>query len=402
MADTGTIILKRGTNMPYDNAQDDTAGDTGTKVLLKGEPGAQIVGLSQFNRSGAGILGVAQYNYPNRLWCGMDGYGDETASAPSRETDASFDNVTYANVYPYTGSVIENVDYTRPLWMGAEIRAYEPLKEDGGTAGDYVILKADWNKPSDFVLVTQKAISAMPLRVYERKPDPTDTVPPDAAGVTANREFVEFGVWTNTGTGGSNHLSTTFNNSFANKVTASIKYCFPDQNGADNGDGTQPSSWIPGNSYTGSPHYLLCSREVFAASDGNPPTVQLGFIASVNAFNAYLADSAGAKVALLGADGATKGKQTFLSPIGVESYVEILPYNIGATQYPATITSALEGAASIFDTNIIDLSMGGAAELIEIGDGSTNGNTATTIYGQLTVTGSTILSADTMIDGGTF
>lgn len=107
-------------------------------------------------------------------------------------------------------------------------------------------------------------------------------------------------------------------------------------------------------------------------------------------------------VALLGADGATKGKQTFLSPIGVESYVEILPYNIGATQYPATITSALEGAASIFDTNIIDLSMGGAAELIEIGDGSTGGNTATTIYGQLTVTGSTILSADTMIDGGTF
>jgi hypothetical protein len=399
MAGNGNLILKRGTNMPYDYTQDDVANDTGAKVLLKGMPAVQIVGLSQFYRTDTNKLGVAQYNYPNRLWCGMDGYGDETASAPLRETDTSFDNVTYSGVYAYTGTPDETVDYTRPLWMGAEIRAYQPLKEDGNANGDYVILKADWNKPSDFILVTQKAISAMPLRVYERKLDPTDTVAPD--GASNNREFVEFGVWTNTGTAGSGHSATTFNSSFANRVTASIKYCFPDSTGNDNGNGTESLSWIPGNSYAGAPHYLLCSREVFAAQGGEPATVQLGFVESFNAFNAYLGDVAGAKVALLGSDGAAKGTQSFQSPIGIENYLDLRAYTdeFSATN-PATIKSSTATAASIFDTYVTDISVGGAAQLIEIGDQSTDGVTSTVIYGDLTINGNTTITGDVDIDGG--
>lgn len=397
MADPGTIILKRGSNMPYNYTQDDTSGDTETKVLLKGEPGAQIVGLSQFFRSGSGINGVAKFNYPNRLWMGVNGY----APSGSEETDTTFDNVTYSGVYSYGGGTDETVDFSRPLWMGAEIRAYQPLKEDGGSNGDYVILKADWNKPSDFVLVTQKAISAMPLRVYERNLDPTNTTPPDSSAT--NREFMEFGSWSNTGTAGSNQSATTFNSSFANRVTTSVKYCFPDLTGNDNGNGSQTTSWIPGNSFSGPPHYLLCSREVFAAQGGEPATVQLGFIPSVNAFDAYLADNAGAKVALLGSDGAAKGTQSFQSPIAIENALDLLAYtDISNPSNPATIKSSTATAASIFDTGVLDISLGGASELIEIGDGSTNGNTATTIYGELTVTGPTNLSTDTVIDGGTF
>lgn len=107
-------------------------------------------------------------------------------------------------------------------------------------------------------------------------------------------------------------------------------------------------------------------------------------------------------LAVLGSDGAAKGKQSFGSPIGIENYLELTGYSQNGVNKPATITTAATTAASIFDTEITDLSMGGAAELIEIGDGSTNGNTATTIYGQLTVTGPTVLSTDTVIDGGTF
>jgi hypothetical protein len=389
---TGNLILKRGTTMPYNSTQDDSVGDTEAKVLLKGMPAAQIVGLSEFYRSTTGLTGFAQNNYPNRLWLGMDSFGLNNGG--TAESDATFDNSQYTSAYPYTGSPATNVDQTRPLWVGAEIRAYYPQKEDGGTNGDFVVLKADWNRPSDYVLVTQKAISAMPLRVYERKLDLTDTAQPDTSGT--NREFIEFGAWTNANGGASSGDSvTTFNSNFANRVTASLKYCFPDQTGND-GD-----IWVPGNS-GGGVYYFLCSKTVYAANGAEPATVQLGFVQSFAAFNAYLADTAGAKVALLGSDGATKGKQTFQSPIGIDNYLEVNPYNDISTQYPATIKSTLSGAASIFDTNITDLSIGGATELIEIGDGSTNGNTATTIYGELTVTGPTNLSLDTVIDGGTF
>ena len=331
MAGYGNLILKRGTNMPYDYTQDDVANDTGAKVLLKGMPAVQIVGLSQFYRTDANKLGVAQYNYPNRLWCGMDGYGDESASAPLRETDTSFDNLTYSGVYAYTGTPDETVDYTRPLWMGAEIRAYQPLKEDGGANGDYVILKADWNKPSDFVLVTQKAISAMPLRVYERNLDPTNTTPPD--GAENNREFMEFGSWSNTTGGTSGDTTSGFNTNFANRVTTSAKYCFPDINNGNDGTG-----YTPGDSMNGPVYYFLGSRKVYAAGNGEPATVQLGFYSSVVAFNAYLDDVAGAKVALLGSDGAAKGTQSFQSPIGIENYLDLRAYSDGFNPTnPATI-----------------------------------------------------------------
>lgn len=390
MAGTGNLLLKRGSVMPYDYTQDDTVSDTGTKVLLNGMPAAQIVGLSEFFRSDTGIAGFAKNNYPNRLWLGMDNFG--STNGGTAESDTTFDNTFYSGVYPYTPTPATNVDQTRPLWVGAEIRGYYPLKEDGGSNGDYVILKADWNKPSDYVLVTQKAISAMPLRVYENKLNLSDTSPPDGAG--DKREFIEFSAWTNTGTTSSGNSAATFNSSFANRVSTTLKYCFPDLSGNDNG------SWIPGNSYTGSPHYFLCSREVFAANGTEPATVQLGFVESFAAFNAYLGDAAGQKVALLGEDGATKGPQTFQSPIGIENYLDLRSYtDISNPTNPATIKSSTATAASIFDTGVLDISMGGAAELIEIGDASTDGATVTTIYGDLTVTG-TATVGDIDIDGG--
>jgi hypothetical protein len=401
MAGTGNLILKRGTVMPYDYTQDNTAGDTDTKIILKGMPAAQIVGLSEFFSSGSGLNGVAKYNYPNRLWLGMDGYGSNDIGTGA-ESDTTFNNTIYSTVYPYTPAMTTTTRQTRPLWMGAEIRAYYPLKEDGGANGDYVVLKADWNKPSDYVLVTQKAISAMPLRVYERKLDPTDTVAPDAAG--NNREFIEFSSWANQGTL-SEGSQSTFNSNLANKSVVSTRYCFPDigTGGAstsanDNPFGTT-TSYAPSNT-DGGPTSMLCSIKVYdTAAAGEPPTVQLGFVSTIVAFNAYLADPAGAKVALLGSDGAAKGPQSFQSPVAIENYLDLLPYSdLSNPSYPATIKSSVATAASIFDTNVLDLTIGGEADNIKIGDTTTDGNTTTTIYGNLVVTGTT----ETIIDGGTF
>lgn len=428
MAGNGNLILKRGIVMPYDNAQDDTSNDTDTKVLLKGMPAAQIVGLSQYYDNIANSKGVAKNNYPNRLWLGMSGYGvDQTSPAPS-EAEGTNVFTPSSSVNIYTGNPdTTNTRQTRPLWIGAEIRAYQPLKEDGSadTNYDYVILKADWNKPSDYVLVTQQAISAMPLRAYERKLDATDTTPPDGSNNT--KEYVEFGSWSNTfGSGGSYtnkdsagtdsqiRADASFSKNMMNRTTTtgSIKYCFPDLAASDEySDSSGISSYAPyGLAQTAgiSAAILGCInfRTAYSSGDGTaavgePTTlIQLGFFSMSNLLTSALEISNKNSVAILGSDGAVKGKQTFYSPIGVESYLEILPYNVGLTNYPATITSSMPGAASIFDTNITDISVGGAAQLIEIGDQSTDGVTSTVIYGDLTINGNTTITGDVDIDGG--
>jgi hypothetical protein len=161
MAGTGNLILKRGTSLPF-NSEDTTP------VLLKGMPAVQINGLSQtINSAGNSVDGVDSYyarsNYQNRLWLGMNGYGDTAASGDGN--DEVFDD--FGGPIPWSGSgnLPAGSELTRPIWIGAEIRAFTPLKKDASDA-HYSVLKADWSKPSDYVLVTQKAIAYAPQIIW--------------------------------------------------------------------------------------------------------------------------------------------------------------------------------------------------------------------------------------------
>jgi len=171
-AGTGNLILKRGVNMPYNKTQDGGENET-TPVLLQGMPAAQIIGSiwGLTSSDNAVIPGYAFDNYPNRLWIGTDKYAkDNNTYGGNAENIAPIGT----SIEPYTGGTAPThpaINETRPIWMGAEIRAYTPLFEDTndgstGSTGPYVVLKADWDRPSDYVLATQKAISRMPLRYY--------------------------------------------------------------------------------------------------------------------------------------------------------------------------------------------------------------------------------------------
>jgi len=460
MAGTGNLLLKRGSVMPYNRTQDDATSDGDPKVLLKGMPAAQIVGLSPYYATvgnteplasaNAKYIGTSTVDYPNRLWVGTDGYATNDAEG----TDDG------GTVRPYTATgatTFGTFGYTRPLWVGAEIRASEPITEDGAaitftgtistattganlsiTAGSitggslatgmrievynsttgailpilaegthlysgggnswtvlprptvtvqgnpvgtalsfkaypnpYVVLKANWDRPSDYVLVTQKAIATMPLRVWEEKGDPMFGT---SAGV---KEYVDFSAWD--GSASTEPTDRTISNN-------TVIY-FPDATNYISPTAGQTDAILVAN---------------IANTGSEPKRIYLKWSTTAAALQSYTSATSGSDFALLGSNGATKGKQTFLSPIGIENYLELLPYSDGVSNLPATIKSTTVGAASIFDENITDLSIGGAAELIEIGNGSTGGNTATTIYGELTVTGPTNLSSDTVIDGGTF
>jgi len=195
MAGTGNLILKRGVNMPYDKTQDSGGTET-TPVLLKGMPAAQIIGsVWGLTSSDNAILpGYALDNYPNRLWIGTDEYAKDNPTYGGGAE--AFDDIGLS-VEPYTGETAPThptINETRPIWMGAEIRAYTPLFEDTsngsvGSTGPYVVLKADWDRPSDYVLATQKAISRMPLRYYSNA-----TVDP-AGPPTAYTPYIEFSGW---------------------------------------------------------------------------------------------------------------------------------------------------------------------------------------------------------------
>ena len=265
MAGFGNLILKRGLVIP----------NWSPVTLLEGMPAMQSVGVSvQTN------LGTAYDNYPNRFWVGMDTYGRNTSTGGGGI--GSTGEFNGPGLYPGNPTDWDSGP-KRPLWIGAEIRAAIGVKKNANDSY-FTIIKADWKTPSDYILVTQKAIY----------------------------DYIN-GLALGTG------------------VTGEL-------------------------------------------ADGS--------------------------VALLNGD--KPGTQTFQLPIAVEQKFYVNAYSFGNVNYPATISCGNGTVASIFDTDVLDISLGGASELIEIGDGSTNGNTATTIYGELTVTGPTNLSTDTVIDGGTF
>lgn len=360
MAGTGNLILKRGTLMPYNNTQDNTPSpDTDPKVLLKGMPAAQVVGLSPFYTAFTNFnqyIGTSTVDYPNRLWLGMDGYAstDPEGSGVVKEGDTQ-------SPLPTTGATVNDTTlaYTRPLWVGAEIRASEAVKEDNTTNGQFVILKANWDKPSDYVLVTQKAIAKMPLRVYENTAD--------GSGQYINKEYIEF---------------SGYNGTTEGSIDFSTKMIFPDAS-ASSGPGI--------NSFLSVGNFTQASGTV-------PPKVFLKWTLPGAALQSLLSSPEGADVALLGSSGQIKGPQTFQSKLVVEQALELNAYTEGETTYGATITSLAEDAY-LFNENVLDLSIGGGASVISIGNPSSTNNCTVTIYDELVVTGN--LQANS-IDGGSF
>ncbi len=155
MAGTGNLILKRGTAIPTDG------------LLAKAMPAVQLIGPSPVDG------GQAYVNYPNRLWIGSDG-----TSAPNANncTTGNFsfqyaeaDSGTATDLSALiqcqnTGATINN---TRPLWMGAEIRAAVAV-DDVTATGTPTILEADWVNPSDYILVTQKSIHTWAMAQFAK------------------------------------------------------------------------------------------------------------------------------------------------------------------------------------------------------------------------------------------
>jgi hypothetical protein len=358
MAGTGNLLLKRGGLLPNEG------------VLIHGMPAVQLQGLSTtVDLAGNSNAGEYAYNnYQNRLWVGVNGYG---CSGSGSGSGGSTGGTPEFGVSPYASgaaSACPSAGGTRPIWMGAEIRAHTAVKENAGDTY-FTILKADWNNPSDYVLVTQKAIKEYVSTV---------------AGSSAPVLYEIDGGTANTVTLG---LSTADSSDDAGALFSGGKILLPDpnmdiqQNAAAAGYLIAVDSVVNPNDIDTIVHLKWQPTTVFVTKSG---------IGLTNDSN----------VALLGDDGATKGPQTFQSPIGIENYLDLRGYTDANNQNnPATIKSSTSTAASIFDTGVLDISMGGAAELIEIGDASTDGATATTIYGDLSVTG-TATVGDIDIDGG--
>lgn len=177
MAGTGNLILKRGTTIPFGGEDDGT-----NPVLLKGMPAVQLVGWSKTTDGNAtsGTAGPYAFdNYENRLWIGQQGFGSGTSNPSGAGIPEDFSVV---GVQPYTSTAAQTVEFTRPMWMGAEIRAFTPIKKDNTNDSYYTILKADWDRPSDYVLVTQQAIAFAPQRIWATgTPQDTNGTPPPPA-----------------------------------------------------------------------------------------------------------------------------------------------------------------------------------------------------------------------------
>lgn len=140
---TGNLILKRGTTIPE------------SALLPKAMPAVQLVNISPVNTSG-GTPEYAYVNFPNRLWIGMEGLTCDSGGFTGYETGSgSSGGGNLGSVLPC--SSLGTQDLNRPLWMGAEIRAFVEVYEDE-TDVVPIILKADWANPSDVILVTQKSI----------------------------------------------------------------------------------------------------------------------------------------------------------------------------------------------------------------------------------------------------
>ena len=342
MSGSGNLLLKQKVG----SAAANDGGIPNTGVLLEGMPAVQLVGLPPAieTANGSGLYpGHSLANVSNRLWIGMgrtawSEIGQGGVGWAPNETGPSI-GITY-------GGNITQQSATRPIWMGAEIRAQTPLVKGGANptssnALTYTILKASWDETTNNYLNSFDPTEAGRGTVYA-----SDTV---LVTQRATYNYVE------------GRITETF------------------------------------GGFAATLNYIL--KVVALENDQlNDTIVTLGWSSLTANFNEYLSATSGANVALLGSDGATKGPQTFSSPIIIEQKLTVNGYTIDYISYPATIYSD-NTEASIFDENITTLSIGGSASTITLGDASTSGSTITTIYGSTIINGS--LQA-TEIDGGSF
>lgn len=346
MSGTGNLILKNKSAATSNSA----AGTPAAAALAKAMPAVQLPGLSQ-NTS----TFLATANYPNRLWMGMNGDGSSTYSE------------TGTVVYAASGTAYPT---TRALWMGAEIRAA------AGVQGS--ILKADWTNPSDYVLVTQKAIKDYITSSVGGQPKVFSYTNNTFTTLVTDRSIEFRAVGYDTISPGTGVPTATTSGGL---LYATPKIYFPD----------------PDDAYFYASTVNNTLRVQGTSTDGNGTSVYLKWAPATQGFAEFVENPSN-DVALLGSPGATKGAQSFLSPILIEQKLTLNAFSVNSVEQPATIHSESIDA-SIFDLNVETITIGGSAISIDIGNDSTANDTTTTIYGDFVVTGNSFLG---VIDGGSF
>ena len=310
MAGTGNLLLKKKTGAPA--ANDGGIPNAGT--LPESMPAIQLVGLPPVNESFNSSLslypGHPIANVTNRLWIGMN----TSAWTEIGQTGSGWSPTSAPSASVIYGNNVTQQSANRPIWMGAEIRAWTPLVKGGAdpttsNSLTYTILKASWDPATNDYLASYDPVAVGRV--------------PSLAAIYASDEV------------------------------------------------------------------LVTQRAIWYYVEGR-------LAQSVVAFNSTYASKT--EAALLGSEGATKGTQTFLSPINVEQKLTVNAYTENSVSYPATIYSD-NSDASIFDENVSTLSIGGSATEISIGNNSTANDTTTNIYGDTIIHGELI--AD-LIDGGTY
>ena len=212
-----------------------------------------------------------------------------------------------------------------------------------------IILKADWNNPSDLVLATQQTIAYAPNRLYSANDVASSTIALNA------KKYVE--------------LKSPDN--LAATVVLTL----------------DPSSLSAAGQFL----------KVTSYTAGTPGTATIGFL------SAFTGDpESPANYALLNEEGAERGTQTFKSKIRIDEELiingtEIQSLNDGV-EYNSAVISSLAEDAYLFNETVSDISIGGEASVISIGNPGTNG-CSVIIYDELTVEGELIAQ---LIDGGSF
>jgi hypothetical protein len=160
MAGTGNLLLKKKVG----SAAANDGGIPNTAVLAEGMPALQLVGLPPVNESNAGSNGLyaghAIANVTNRLWIGMN----RTAWGELGQSGGGWAPNSGPNVSVFYGNNVTQQSATRPIWMGAEIRAWTPLVKGaadptGNDALTYTVLKASWDTDTNDFLSSYDPVS---------------------------------------------------------------------------------------------------------------------------------------------------------------------------------------------------------------------------------------------------
>jgi hypothetical protein len=163
MAGTGNLLLKKKVG----SAAANDGGIPNAGTLPESMPAVQIVGLPPVNESFNSSLslypGHPIANVTNRLWIGMN-TSAWTATGGSSGSGWSPNSAPSATVM--YGTDVTNQAANRPIWMGAEIRAWTPLVKGGAepTTSDsltYTILKASWDPATNDYLASYDPVAAV-------------------------------------------------------------------------------------------------------------------------------------------------------------------------------------------------------------------------------------------------